>query len=42
VAETLGPDWLTPGWRRIGASSLPNDCPMQLAKERTGRCQSGG
>jgi deoxyribose-phosphate aldolase len=40
VAETLGPDWLTPEWLRIGASSLLNDCLMQLAKERTGRYQS--
>jgi deoxyribose-phosphate aldolase len=40
AAETLGPDWLTPEWLRIGASSLLNDCLMQLAKERTGRYQS--
>ena len=40
VAETLGPEWLTPEWLRIGASSLLNDCLMQLAKERTGRYQS--
>jgi deoxyribose-phosphate aldolase len=40
VNETLGPDWLTPEWFRIGASSLLNDCLMQLAKERTGRYQS--
>src|SRR6059036_3850402 len=37
VNETLGPDWLTPEWFRLGASSLLNDCLMQLAKERTGR-----
>jgi deoxyribose-phosphate aldolase len=41
VNETLGPDWLTPEWYRIGASSLLNDCLMQLAKQRTGRYQSG-
>jgi len=41
VNETLGPDWLTPEWFRLGASSLLNDCLMQLAKERTGRYQSG-
>jgi deoxyribose-phosphate aldolase len=40
VNETLGQDWLTPEWLRIGASSLLNDCLMQLAKERTGRYQS--
>jgi deoxyribose-phosphate aldolase len=40
VNETLGPDWLTPDRYRIGASSLLNDCLMQLAKERTGRYQS--
>jgi deoxyribose-phosphate aldolase len=41
VNETLGRDWLTPEWFRLGASSLLNDCLMQLAKERTGRYQSG-
>ena len=40
VNETLGQEWLTPQWLRIGASSLLNDCLMQLAKERTGRYQS--
>src|ERR687887_2328616 len=30
AAETVGPDWLTPEWLRIGASSLLNDCLMQL------------
>ena len=40
VNETLGPEWLTPEWFRLGASSLLNDCLMQLAKERTGRYQS--
>ena len=40
VNETLGPAWLTPEWFRIGASSLLNDCLMQLAKERTGGYQS--
>jgi deoxyribose-phosphate aldolase len=40
VNETLGQEWLTPQWLRIGASSLLNDCLMQLAKERSGRYQS--
>ena len=39
--ETLGPDWMTPERFRIGASSLLNDCLMQLARERTGAYQSG-
>src|SRR3982074_2467000 len=39
--ETLGPDWMTPEWFRIGASSLLNDCLMQLAKEKSGAYQSG-
>ena len=39
--ETLGPDWMTPELFRIGASSLLNDCLMQLARERTGAYQSG-
>ncbi|TMC13644.1 MAG: deoxyribose-phosphate aldolase [Chloroflexi bacterium] len=39
--ETLGPEWMTPERFRIGASSLLNDCLMQLAKERTGAYQSG-
>src|SRR5437870_3644729 len=38
--ETLGPEWMTPERFRIGASSLLNDCLMQLAKERTGAYQS--
>jgi deoxyribose-phosphate aldolase len=41
VNETLGGAWLSPDWFRIGASSLLNDCLMQLAKERSGRYQSG-
>jgi deoxyribose-phosphate aldolase len=41
VNETVGGAWLSPDWFRIGASSLLNDCLMQLAKERTGRYQSG-
>src|SRR5436190_12186357 len=41
VHETLGPDWLTPDLYRLGASSLLNDIPMQLRKERTGAYQSG-
>ena len=39
--ETLGPDWMTPDRFRIGASSLLNDCLMQLAKEKSGAYQSG-
>jgi deoxyribose-phosphate aldolase len=39
--ETLGPDWMTPERFRIGASSLLNDCLMQLAKEKSGAYQSG-
>ncbi|HXI46328.1 MAG TPA: deoxyribose-phosphate aldolase [Candidatus Acidoferrales bacterium] len=34
--ETLGPRWMTPDRFRFGASSLLNDCLMQLEKERTG------
>jgi len=41
VNETVGGAWLSPDWFRIGASSLLNDCLMQLAKERSGRYQSG-
>jgi deoxyribose-phosphate aldolase len=35
--ETLGPRWMTPDLFRFGASSLLNDCLMQLRKEKTGR-----
>src|ERR671937_48255 len=37
--ETLGVDWLTPDFYRIGASSLLNDVLMQLRKEKTGAYQ---
>jgi deoxyribose-phosphate aldolase len=37
--ETLGPRWMTPDLFRFGASSLLNDCLMQLRKERTGSYQ---
>ena len=37
--ETLGPAWMTPERFRFGASSLLNDCLMQLRKERTGSYQ---
>ena len=37
--ETLGPRWMTPELFRFGASSLLNDCLMQLRKERTGSYQ---
>jgi deoxyribose-phosphate aldolase len=36
VNETAGPDWLTPEWFRIGASSLLNDLLMQRRKLTTG------
>jgi len=37
VNETVGDDWLTPDWFRIGASSLLNDLLMQRTKMATGR-----
>jgi deoxyribose-phosphate aldolase len=37
VNETVGDDWLSPDWFRIGASSLLNDLLMQRAKTATGR-----
>jgi deoxyribose-phosphate aldolase len=37
VNETVGDDWLTPGWFRLGASSLLNDLLMQRQKLTTGR-----
>jgi deoxyribose-phosphate aldolase len=37
VAETLGPDWLTPERFRIGASTLLNDIVLQRRFTRTGR-----
>ena len=36
VKETLGDEWLSPDFFRIGASSLLNDILMQLDKQRTG------
>ena len=36
VNEIAGPDWLTPDWFRIGASSLLNDLLMQRSKQLTG------
>ena len=36
VHETVGPDWLTPDWFRLGASSLLNDMLLQRQKLRTG------
>jgi len=38
--ETLGAEWMTPNWFRLGASSLLNDVLMQIAKERSGAYQS--
>jgi deoxyribose-phosphate aldolase len=37
VNETVGDDWLSPDWFRIGASSLLNDLLMQRSKMATGR-----
>lgn len=37
VNETAGPDWLTPDWFRLGASSLLNDLLMQRHKLASGR-----
>jgi deoxyribose-phosphate aldolase len=37
VNEIAGPDWLTPTWFRLGASSLLNDLLMQRTKLATGR-----
>jgi deoxyribose-phosphate aldolase len=37
VNETVGDDWLDPGWFRLGASSLLNDLLMQRTKLATGR-----
>jgi deoxyribose-phosphate aldolase len=37
VNETVGDDWLTPEWFRLGASSLLNDLLMQRSKMATGR-----
>ncbi|KAB2371451.1 deoxyribose-phosphate aldolase [Actinomadura montaniterrae] len=36
VNETAGPDWLTPDWFRLGASSVLNDLLMQRRKLSTG------
>ncbi|MBS1721740.1 MAG: deoxyribose-phosphate aldolase [Armatimonadetes bacterium] len=41
LSETLGDDWMTPDLFRFGASALVNDLQMQLAKQATGRYQSG-
>jgi deoxyribose-phosphate aldolase len=37
VNEIAGPDWLSPTWFRLGASSLLNDLLMQRTKLATGR-----
>ncbi|MEV4159685.1 deoxyribose-phosphate aldolase [Nonomuraea dietziae] len=37
VNETVGDDWLSPDWFRLGASSLLNDLLMQRQKLATGR-----
>jgi deoxyribose-phosphate aldolase len=36
VNETAGPDWLSPEWFRLGASSVLNDLLMQRRKLATG------
>jgi deoxyribose-phosphate aldolase len=36
VREIAGPEWLTPAYFRIGASSLLNDLLMQRRKQLTG------
>jgi deoxyribose-phosphate aldolase len=40
VKETMGDEYLSPAFFRIGASSLLNDMLMQIGKERTGSYQS--
>ncbi len=40
LRETLGQDWMSPEWFRLGASRLANDILMQLAKETNGVYQS--
>ncbi|WP_181616164.1 deoxyribose-phosphate aldolase [Nonomuraea soli] len=37
VNETVGDDWLSPDWFRLGASTLLNDLLMQRQKLTTGR-----
>jgi len=37
VNETLGDDWLTPEWFRLGASSLLNDLLLQRQRMASGR-----
>ena len=36
VSETVGDDWLSPDWFRLGASSLLNDLLLQRQKLTTG------
>jgi deoxyribose-phosphate aldolase len=36
VSETVGDDWLSPDWFRLGASSLLNDLLLQRQKLATG------
>lgn len=36
LRETLGPEWLTPGLFRFGASSLANDLILQIRKQQSG------
>src|SRR5262249_10082621 len=42
VRETAGPDWLTPEYFRIGASSLLNDLLMQRRQPLTGAYSGPG
>jgi deoxyribose-phosphate aldolase len=37
VNETVGTDWLSPDWFRLGASSLLNDLLLQRQRMSTGR-----
>jgi deoxyribose-phosphate aldolase len=39
LKETLGDDWLTPDLFRFGASTLVNDCLMQIVKTVDGQYQ---
>ena len=40
VKETLGDDWLSPEFFRLGASTLLNDVLMQIRKEESGAYQA--
>lgn len=40
LRETLGEEWMSPDWFRLGASRLANDILMQLQTQKTGVYQS--